>query len=255
MKYYSMFVVCSLRGAGAPWHDRTAPQCMKTKAGGPPDAPATPSSVKPSPKPQQVTGGARPWRLPGHLRRQAHQDGVDIPAGLQAKDRAAVMQQVEFDIAPAPHQLMGPLGLGPGLMHAVADDPRIGVEEGLPHIAGEGEIILDAAAGRLVAEVIIKDAAQPARFIAMRQVEIFVAPFFETRVIIRIVLVAGRLEAGMKGLANPPPCAPSRRRAHRPSPSSASSRQTLRSETCFLFSVFCVFCFLFFVFFVFFCFF
>src|SRR5277367_2286201 len=42
---------------------------------------------------------------PLHLRRHRGQDRVDIAAGLQSKDGAAVVEQVEFDITSAPDQL------------------------------------------------------------------------------------------------------------------------------------------------------
>src|ERR1035438_4683669 len=42
---------------------------------------------------------------PLHLRRHRGQDRVDIAAGLQSKDGATVVEQVEFDITSAPDQL------------------------------------------------------------------------------------------------------------------------------------------------------
>src|SRR4051812_35375629 len=61
------------------------------------------------------TGWCRPCRSasraaglsrPFHLRRHGGEDGVDIAAGLEAKDGAAVVKQVEFDIAAAADQLL-----------------------------------------------------------------------------------------------------------------------------------------------------
>ena len=60
--------------------------------------------------------------LPGHaphvsgpadFRGQAHQNGFDVAAGFQAESSAAVVQQVEFDVAAAPDQLMLALRAGP----------------------------------------------------------------------------------------------------------------------------------------------
>src|SRR3546814_13474043 len=45
-------------------------------------------------------------------RRQAHQDRVDIAAGLEPEQSPAVVYEVEFGIAPEPDQLR--LALGPG---------------------------------------------------------------------------------------------------------------------------------------------
>src|SRR4051812_18194051 len=87
----------------------------------------------------------RPPLRPAYLRRQAHQDRLDVAAGLQAEDRAAVVQQVELHVPPAPHKLMIPVLLRPWRSHAPADDPRIGIQERLAHIPDEGEIRLGVA--------------------------------------------------------------------------------------------------------------
>jgi hypothetical protein len=42
-------------------------------------------------------------------RRPRHQDRLDIAAGLQTERRAAVVEQVELDIAAATNELMAPL--------------------------------------------------------------------------------------------------------------------------------------------------
>src|SRR3546814_3362915 len=64
-------------------------------------------------------------------RRQAHQDRVDIAAGLEPEQSPAVVDEVEFGIAPAPDQLRLALGLGEGQAHAAAHDLREDVEERL----------------------------------------------------------------------------------------------------------------------------
>src|SRR3954447_24498724 len=56
------------------------------------------------------TGGLRP----AHRRRHRGQDRRDVAAGLQPEDGAAVIEQVELDVAPAPHLLLVPVGLSPG---------------------------------------------------------------------------------------------------------------------------------------------
>ena len=77
---------------------------------------------------------------PLNRRRHGHQNRLHIPPGFQAENRTPVMQQVEFHIAPTADQLMFALSLGPGFMHAFADNGGIGLQEGQPDIAGEGEI-------------------------------------------------------------------------------------------------------------------
>jgi hypothetical protein len=52
---------------------------------------------------------------PLHHRRHRRQDRVDVAAGLQAEDRAAVVEQVELDIAAAPHQLLVAVGSPPAV--------------------------------------------------------------------------------------------------------------------------------------------
>jgi hypothetical protein len=50
---------------------------------------------------------------PSGERRQRHQDRLDIAAGLEPELGAAVVEQVEFDIAAAADELMAPLFVGP----------------------------------------------------------------------------------------------------------------------------------------------
>src|ERR1700722_16155088 len=77
---------------------------------------------------------------PANLGREAHQDGPDVAAGLQAEQRATVVDQVELHVAAAADQLVFALGRRPGLRHATPDDPGIGVQESLPDVPDEAEI-------------------------------------------------------------------------------------------------------------------
>src|SRR5689334_18496951 len=49
---------------------------------------------------------------PAHQRRQRHQNRFGAPASLQTEVRAAIIDQIEFDVAPAPDQLKLALALG-----------------------------------------------------------------------------------------------------------------------------------------------
>src|SRR3546814_8767986 len=98
---------------------------------------------------------------PGDLGGQAHQDRLDVAAGLQAEQRAAVMQQVELDVAAAPNQLVASLRLGPAIVHVPLDEARVDVEECLSDVAGEGEVGLEVAV-----EIVVDDAADAARAVA-----------------------------------------------------------------------------------------
>src|SRR5690625_7000733 len=108
-------------------------------------------------------------------------------AGLQPESRAAIPDEVEFGIAPALHQLMRAVFLGPGLVHAPARDRQEGIQKGTPDIAGEGEIILPIQR----AEIVIEDAADAPGLLAMADHEIIIRPFLEARIIARIVSVVG----------------------------------------------------------------
>ena len=94
------------------------------------------------------------------------------------------------------------LRLRPGFVEIVAHDLRINGEKAFTDIAGEGEILVPAAvigiAGAV--EVIVENAANAARLIAMRQEEIFVAPFFVARVIGDRMPFAGAAHRRMESL-------------------------------------------------------
>src|SRR5580704_8771050 len=93
-------------------------------------------------------GFLRPCRFGG----ERHEDRLDIAAGLEAEQRAAVVEQVELDIAAAPDELVAALLLGPRLQHVTADQSRVDPEKGLADGAGEGEIALPIAV-----EVVVED--------------------------------------------------------------------------------------------------
>src|SRR5207302_842148 len=84
-------------------------------------------------------------------------DRLDIAAGRQSEARAAVVEQVELDIAAAPDELMAALLGRPGKPHARPHDRREDSEKGLADGADKGEVALPVAA----VEVIEKDAAGP----------------------------------------------------------------------------------------------
>src|SRR6187551_2548606 len=78
----------------------------------------------------------RPLRFRWHRR----EDRVHIAAGLQPEDRAAVVKQVELDVASAPDQLLfAVIGL-PGRGEISPDDLGINLQEGAADIPGKGEV-------------------------------------------------------------------------------------------------------------------
>src|SRR5262245_39594308 len=135
------------------------------------------------PWPQAICWPAAERSRPPHFRRQRHQDGLDIAAGHQPELGAAVVEEVELNIASAPRQLVVAFLRRPALVHVPAHQLGIDLQKRLADIAGEGEVALEVSA----VEIVEKNAAHAARLAAVRQVEILVAPFFEARIVGRIV--------------------------------------------------------------------
>src|SRR5689334_23534204 len=79
---------------------------------------------------------SRPFRM----RRHRRQDRVDIAAGLQAENRAAVVEQIELDIAAAPDQLLLAIVGGPCRRKIAPDQFGIDLQERATDILGEGEV-------------------------------------------------------------------------------------------------------------------
>src|SRR6185312_8300314 len=77
---------------------------------------------------------------PLHCGRHRREDRVDIAAGLEAEDGAAVVEQVELDVAAAPHELLLALVRAPGLRHVSPHQRRIDAQERAPDLLREGEI-------------------------------------------------------------------------------------------------------------------
>src|SRR6266404_5932351 len=108
---------------------------------------------------------------PRRFGRQRHQDRLDIAAGLQPEHRAAVVQQVELDVAAAADELMAALLGGPGEPHARPHDRREDGEQGVSDRSDKDEVALPVAA----VEVVEEDPAGAARFAAVLQNEVLVA--------------------------------------------------------------------------------
>src|ERR1700693_4707038 len=89
---------------------------------------------------------------PLHHRRQRGQDRLDIAAGLEPEDGAAVVEQVELDIAAAPDELLLAVGLAPGRAEIATHQLGIDVAEGAAHRLREGEVALPVPAVEIVVE-------------------------------------------------------------------------------------------------------
>src|ERR1700690_3442039 len=80
--------------------------------------------------------GSRPLPF-GRPRRQ---DRIDIAAGLQPEDGAAVVEQVEFDVAAAADQLLLAVFSGPRLGKIAPDKFGIDLCEGAADALRKGEV-------------------------------------------------------------------------------------------------------------------
>src|SRR5205807_4566788 len=119
----------------------------------------------------------------------------DVAAGLQPEQGAAVIEQVELDVAAAAHQLLLALRLRPARCPIAADELRVDAQEGSAHVLREGKIRVPIAA----IVPIVKNAADAARLVAVLQKKIFIAPalvFLIRRD--RRMRVAGGLHGGME---------------------------------------------------------
>src|SRR5690242_18153779 len=122
------------------------------------------------------TRSFRKWQAglrPLHDRRHRRQDRLDITAGAQTENGAAVVEQVELDIAAAAHELFLALGLGPRRCKISLYQHRIDLAQRAADLLRKGEVGLPIA--RVVP--VVKDSADAARLVAVFEIEIVVAPF------------------------------------------------------------------------------
>src|SRR5688572_23230425 len=105
------------------------------------------------------------WPL--HCGRQAGEDGIDVAAGLQPEDRAAVVEQVELGIAAAAHKLLLAVDVGPGVVEVLADELVVDRKERAADILHEGEVGIPATLfiGRMLP--VEESAADTARLVAV----------------------------------------------------------------------------------------
>jgi hypothetical protein len=127
----------------------------------------------------------------------ADQDALDARAGrVQPELGAAIVDEVELDVASAAEELPAALLIRRGCAHAALEEGNVCRDEGVADRADEAENPCRVARARigvgavvvgqfwllLIAEVVEEDAADPARLAAVRDVEVRVAPGLERRV-------------------------------------------------------------------------
>src|SRR5258708_329424 len=113
-----------------------------------------------------------PVVVPADQRRHGHQDRCGAPARLQAEQRAAVVNQVEFHISAATVELKVALPLAPGHPPAALQNGHVGGKKMIADASREAEGMVEALVGVVVEE----QTADAACFVTMRQEEIAVAP-------------------------------------------------------------------------------
>src|ERR1700679_159784 len=125
-----------------------------------------------------VMGSLREFSLkspsgPAGQRRHRGQNRGNVAAGLQAENRAAIIEQIELDVTPTAHQLLLTLGSAPRLFGVAPDDIAIGSKEALADVAHKGEVRVEggiASVARAV-EIVEEDAADSPRLLAMLEIE------------------------------------------------------------------------------------
>src|SRR5690606_14626950 len=98
----------------------------------------------------------------------------------QAEQGAAVVDQVELDVAAAAVELELAFALAVGRVAAALDDRQVGVEEAVAHGAQVREVGVEVAV-----QVVEEQAADAARLVAMLDEEVVVAPAL-VRVVARL---------------------------------------------------------------------
>ena len=116
--------------------------------------------------------------LPRGERREAHQHALDPRVGLQPEQRAAVVHQVELDVAAPPDELEPPLPLAVRQAPPALDDRPVRRGQHAAHVRPQTRAsrveVEPAVAG---AQVVEEDAADAAPLVAAVRVdEVLVAP-------------------------------------------------------------------------------
>src|SRR5262249_1744809 len=124
-------------------------------------------------------------------------EGFNITAGLEAENGTAIIEEIEFDVAAAADQLFLAVRLCPWQCEIFANQPRIDSQECTTNVLCERKCLIP-----IRFEIVIKYAANTARFISVFEKKIVVAPFsvFVVGSDFR-VQIAGCFHGSMKGNA------------------------------------------------------
>mmetsp|Transcript_29176 Transcript_29176/g.74450 ORF Transcript_29176/g.74450 Transcript_29176/m.74450 type:complete len:299 (+) Transcript_29176:1038-1934(+) len=133
--------------------------------------------------------------LPCDERGRRHHDGLDA-AAIQPELDAAVIQQVELQVASAADELPVALLLREGQLRARGRDVVPGGQDGVTHVARERGRVKPALLG---GHVVVEDATQAAVLVAAGDVKVLVTPLLQLGVQSLLVLVAHLLPLGVEG--------------------------------------------------------
>src|SRR5216683_3911635 len=131
---------------------------------------------------------------PFYNRRHRRKNRLDVATGLEAENSTAVIKQIEFDIAAAADQLLLAIGFAPWRREVFSHQTGIDAKKGAANILREGKSLVPVGF-----EIVVKNAADTARFVAVLEEKVIVAPFLVF--IIRRdlgVRVTGRFHRRMK---------------------------------------------------------
>lgn len=120
-------------------------------------------------------------------RRHGQQDGFRAAIGLQAKQRASVIDEIKLDIATSTIGLKVAFSLAIRRVFAALYDRQIGIDESISNALHHGEALFESE----LMEVIEEDTADTARLFSVSQVEIVVTLLLEIRIELFAVGVEG----------------------------------------------------------------
>src|SRR5439155_13298920 len=121
-----------------------------------------------------------PVITPLHERGQGHQYRFGAAGRLQAEQRAAIINEIELDIAAAAIGLEIPLALAVRKTFPALDNRKIGWKKMVADAASKLEARIETA----LVQIIEENPADAARLAAVLEIEVLVAPAFETGIVV-----------------------------------------------------------------------
>src|SRR5450755_1548839 len=121
-----------------------------------------------------------PVIAPARDRRKRHEDRLGAAVGLKAEQRAAIVDKIELDVAPAAVCLEIAFAIPVGEILAPEHDRIVRGEKMLTDALRQREAMFEAA----LVQIVEKNPADAARLVAMPEEKVVVAPGLESRVVV-----------------------------------------------------------------------